>query len=395
MEARSLPEALKLIMEQRRCSGSQLARDLGVSQSWISQTSRGQKDTSTAKAIRMLASVGWEMVIRPKREEEDPVKRREFVTAAASVMFIPSPTASPYHDAEYVRQLASRLRRDLFDHGGVSLVPTVMRHGRNIQSAIVQQATGNRELQAAASDLALWTTAVWCDARRFDAAENAGRLALKLARGAGDVDAQAYAYNFLTEVAVDRGQVDRAMKYAQEGVKLPEIHESHRAWLNVRLAQSLSLIRGQEHSARSALEQTQGYLEDVQKFGGLSARDAGDMTGEVGIALAALRKYEKAQETLDDAVRLTGQSSPFLQGCYLGRQIETALRASQPTIAAEKMLRLARVVPLVTSTRLDKHVTQILKASARWATVPDMRQAREQLTSVASTEQQTGLGGIY
>jgi transcriptional regulator with XRE-family HTH domain len=385
MEARSLPEALKLIMEQRRCSGSQLARDLGVAQSWVSLASRGKKDTSTAKAARMLASVGWEMVIRPKREEEDPVKRREFVTAAASVMFVPSPSASPYQDPAYVRQLAARLRSAWFEHGGVSLVPTAMRHGRNIQSAMIRESVRNRELQAAASDLTYWISTVLFDARRFDAAENAGGLALKLARAAGDTNAQAWAYSRLTTVNVHRGQADRAVKYAQEGVALPDILESQRAWLNVRLAQSLALVRGQEHAARAALEHTQGYLEDAQKFGDLPARDTGDMAGTVGTALAGLRKYDNAQGYLEDAVRFTGQSSPHLQGYYLAWQAETALRDSQPSLAADRMLHLARVVPLVSSTQLDWRVTQILASSARWATVPEMRQAREQLRSVAPT----------
>jgi transcriptional regulator with XRE-family HTH domain len=383
MEARNLPDALNLIMEQRGCSGSQLARDVGVSQSWLSDASRGKKDTPTAKAIRLLASVGWEMVIRPKREEEDPVKRREFMAAAASVTFVPSPKASPYQDSAYVRELATRLRHDLFEHGGVSLVSTATRHAQNVQSALVKHVTRDRELQVAASDLTYWITAVLCDARLFNVAENAGGLTLRLARGAGDMDAQARAYIALTEVNVDRGKADRAVKYAQEGVALPEIFNTQRAWLNVFLAEAFALVRGQEQSACSALERTQGYLEESLRFGSLPARDAGDMAGEVGIALTSLRMYEKAHESLDNAVRLTGQSSPFLQGCYLGRQIETALRASQPSIAADRMLRLARVVPLVSSTRIDGHVTQILGASARWADMPDMRDARDQLRSVA------------
>src|SRR4051812_30424930 len=109
MEARNLPEALKLIMEQRACSGSRLASELGVSQQWLSDVYRGKKDTPTTKAIRLLASVGWELVIRPKREESDPVKRREFVTAAASVMFVPSPKVGPHQDPSYLAELTQRV----------------------------------------------------------------------------------------------------------------------------------------------------------------------------------------------------------------------------------------------------------------------------------------------
>src|SRR5918999_6361542 len=120
MEARSLPEALKLIMNQRKCSQTQLSRDLGKGQSWVSEVISGKQATSFAKMIKLLDGVGWDAVIRPKPEVQDPVKRREFVAAAASVMFVPSPKTGPYQDAVYLRGLAKRVAADRYQNGGSS-----------------------------------------------------------------------------------------------------------------------------------------------------------------------------------------------------------------------------------------------------------------------------------
>src|SRR5918992_1159272 len=68
MEARSLPEALKLIMRQRGCSQNRLSRDLRKSQSWISEVISGRRATEFAKVIKILDRVGWEVVIRPRRQ---------------------------------------------------------------------------------------------------------------------------------------------------------------------------------------------------------------------------------------------------------------------------------------------------------------------------------------
>src|SRR5918999_4597579 len=169
MEARNLSEALKLIMAQRGCSGSQLARDLGVSQSWLSYAARGKKDTSTGNAARLLASVGWELVIRPKTEDDDPMKRREFMTAAASVMFVPSPKVGPDQDPAYVRELARTVARARYEHGSGTITATAIKHLRRIESAVT---SGDRKLQEATSDLAV--EAVWTlsEAHGFDSAEN-------------------------------------------------------------------------------------------------------------------------------------------------------------------------------------------------------------------------------
>ncbi|MFE0149644.1 helix-turn-helix domain-containing protein [Nonomuraea sp. NPDC059007] len=80
VEVRTLPAALKAIMEQRRWTQAQLAEALGVSQTWVSHVSRGMRDTTMGKAIELLSRVGWQVRISP--EVEEPVERREFLTAA-------------------------------------------------------------------------------------------------------------------------------------------------------------------------------------------------------------------------------------------------------------------------------------------------------------------------
>lgn len=42
-------------MEQKGWTQTDLARELGVSQAWVSEMSRGQKDTGMAKAVNLLA----------------------------------------------------------------------------------------------------------------------------------------------------------------------------------------------------------------------------------------------------------------------------------------------------------------------------------------------------
>jgi transcriptional regulator with XRE-family HTH domain len=127
MDADVLPKALKAIMTRKGWSQVDLAAELGVSQSWVSQTSRGVKDSGIAKVQRLLDRIGWEVRITPKTEE-DPVKRRDFVTAVGSIAFVSSPKVGPYQDPEYVRALADRLARDRYEQGGIPVASTAIRH---------------------------------------------------------------------------------------------------------------------------------------------------------------------------------------------------------------------------------------------------------------------------
>src|SRR5918992_175746 len=216
MESRTLPEAVKSIMKVHGWSQSQLARELGVPRDWISKIKRGDRDPSIGRLSQLLAGIGWEVIIRPKREK-GPVKRREFVAAAASVMFVPSPTVGPYEDPTNVRELAQRLAHARYEHGGGAIAATAMKHIRRIEPAVAGR---DKQLQAAASNLAMESIWTLGDAHHFDAGENVGRLALELAKRSGNPDAQSRAYSALAALNIERGRADRALMYARRGVRL-------------------------------------------------------------------------------------------------------------------------------------------------------------------------------
>lgn len=376
MEARSLPEAFKMIMEQRRCSQNQLARDLRKGQGWVSDVINGKGGLEFAKVINILARVGLEVVIRPKREKLDPVKRREFVAAAASVMFVPSPKTGPYEDPEYVRDLTRRVAANRDEHGGAPGVSPAMRHIQQIRSAVDGR---DKKLQMAASGLAVETVYTLSDAGRFDTGQKVGELALTLARISRDADTQSRALSVLARVQYHRGDGGMAVKYAQQGAKLRDIPAQQQAWLKLRHGWSLSMVDSQERTARDVLDGVQRFLADGGGGNRQEVRDTADLMGSVGRALYDLREYHDAQVWLEDAVQHLGGSSPHLHGLFLARQITASLRAAQPEYAADRMLSLARVVPLVNSVRLNNDVKDILALSRPWRAVPEVHAARDQL----------------
>jgi transcriptional regulator with XRE-family HTH domain len=371
MDADVLPKALRAIMTRQGWSQTDLAAELGVSQSWVSQTSRGVKDSGIAKVQRLLDRIGWEVRISPKTEE-DPVNRRDFVTAVGSIAFVPSPKAGPYQDPEYVRALADRLARDRYEQGGIPVASTALRHMKKIGFTISGK---DRELQAAASDLACETARVFYDTRRYDVAQRAGSFALHLARQSADVGGQANACSVLSRICIDQRHGDRGIMYARRGLSLPDLPPAQRAWLKLRLARSLALVSGQERAARDR-------LAELGETEGLSAYERADMKGNVGVALAGMRAYPEAHLAIGEAVRLSGRCSPLLLVAYQAWQVEAAMMAAEPLWAAEHMVALARIVPMVSSARVNAHVEGILTMSGRWSEVPEMRQAREHLLSV-------------
>lgn len=358
-------------MARHGWSQTELAAELGVSQSWVSQTSRGVKDSGITKVQRLLDRIGWEVRITPKTED-DPVKRRDFVAAIGSIAFVPSPKVGPYQDSGYVRFLADRLARDRYEQGGIPVASTALRHMKKVGFAISGK---DRKLQAAASDLACETARIFYDSRRYDVAQRAGSFALNLARRSGDVDRQANACSALSRISIDRGNGDRGIMYARQGLSLPDIPLAQRAWLKLRLARSLALVPGQERAARDRLAE----LGDTE---GLSAYERADMKGNVGVALIRMRAYPGGHAAIAEAVTLSRQCSPLLLVAYQAWKVEAALAASEPLMAAEHMTALARIAPMVSSARVNSHITGILAMSARWACVPEMRQAREHLLSV-------------
>ncbi len=371
MDADVLPKALKTIMDRHGWSQTDLAAELGVSQSWVSQTSRGVKDSGIAKVQRLLVRIGWEVRITPK-SEDDPVKRRDFVTAVGAIAFVPSPKVGPYQDPEYVRTLADRLARNRYEQGGIPVSSIALRHMKKVGFTISGK---DRKLQAAASELACETARIFYDARRYDVALRAGSFALHLARRSEDVDGQANACSVLSRISIDRRHGDRGAMYAREGLALPDLPPARRAWLNLRLARSLALVPGQERTARDRLAE----LGDTQ---GMSPFETADMKGNVGVALAGMRAYPDAHAAIAEAVALSGQCSSLLLVAYQAWQVEAALMAGEPLPAAEHMCALARIAPMVSSARVNSHVSGLLALSARWSGVPEMRQAREHLISV-------------
>jgi transcriptional regulator with XRE-family HTH domain len=369
MDARNLPDALKLIMEMRGWSQNRLARELGISQSWLSYAMRGMKDTSTTKAIKILGRVGWELRITPKAEGDDRVNRREFV-AAASAAFIPAGKGSPFQDPQYVLALAARSARMGDELGGVPLVTSALRHAHGVKTAIK---SSDRELQIAAAELTHQAAMVMYDARKFQKAEQIGKFSLALAMRSKDLNSQARACQTLSQINTCQGRGERGAEYALHGLRFPDISPSERALLSVRLGRALALMPGQERKARSA-------LDTAQNIDGVHPPYAQSITGNVGIALDSLRIYSEADAYLAKTVE--SSLSPLGQALYLAHQVTTALHAAEPALAADRMHSLANIAPLVTSSHVDQHVREILAASARWAEVREIRTSRDQLRAV-------------
>jgi predicted XRE-type DNA-binding protein len=379
MESQSLPEAIRSILQTHGWSQAQLARNLDVSQDWISKVKRGDRDPSIGRLSRLLAGIGWEVVLRPKREKA-PVKRRDFVTAAASVMFVPSPKVGPYEDPTNVQDLAQRLAHARYEHGGGAIAGTAMKHIRRIQPVVMGH---DKKLQAAASDLAMESVWTLGDAHHFDAGENVGRLALELAKRSRSPDAQSRAYSALAQLNSTRGKIDRALLYAKNGVQVPEVPETQQAWMRLRKGRTLALVRGQEDTARDEMENVYGPLQD-RGFPGQSSVDIADMMCCIGTALNRIGAPTEAHGIFDEAVELLGDSSRLLHARLLAQQVLAALRMSQPSLAADPLLALTHTLPRVNSRTLDDVVLDVLAESAKWATVPEIRAARDQLKALAA-----------
>lgn len=372
---RSLTEAIQKTLEERSLRQDDLAREPGISRSYLSRIVNGHRDPNFSVAITWLNKMGYEVRIYPAKGKDGSVKRRAFLTAAASAAFIPSSAAGPYQDAAYVRALADDLAHTRDEVGGVPIVPTALRHVRHIAPAITGK---DRRLQAAASELARWSALVLYDAQRPDAAERIAGLSLALARASADVDAQARAYKTLSHINTDRGQGDRAAMFARQGLRLCGISDDERAILHIRLARALAIIPGQASAARAA-------LDHAQNIEGLSPFYALDIPGNAGIVLNAIGAHEKSDACFEQALRMIEDlenPAPLLYANYLAQQTIAALRRAEPEPAAERMHVLARMFPLVTSARLDRQIKEILTASAPWARVPEMRDARDRLRTL-------------
>jgi transcriptional regulator with XRE-family HTH domain len=358
-------------MGLRGWSQLDLARELGVSQSWVSQASRGMRDPGIARTERLLNRVGWEVRISPI-SEDDPVRRREFVAAAASITFVPSSKVGPYRDPGYVRYLAERLAHDRYQQGGTPIVSAALRHLRKVGPAIHGS---DRALQEASSDLACETARVLYDSRRYAAAEQTGIFALDLARRSGSLRAQADAYSALSRINIDQRRGDRGAMYARLGLRLGDLPPAQRAWLRLRLGRSLALLPGRERCAR-------GVLEEALTVDGLPPHEMADMVGNAGVAMLGMGQHDAARAAIANAVRIGAECSTLLFVAYQAWEVEAALRADNAPMAADRMTALARIAPLISSVRVDSHITDVYRLSGRWAGLPEMRDARDHLRSV-------------
>jgi hypothetical protein len=131
---------------------------------------------------------------------------------------------------------------------------------------------------------------------------------------------------------------------------------------------------GKERRSRQLLDVARG-LE------GFSWETMMAIVGNSGVALSRLGCHEEAARSMDEVMDLV-EGRQLSRGLWLGESVQAALRAADPLKAADRMSALAHVGPLITSSHFDQKVSDIIVASDRWASVPEMRDAREQLRAV-------------
>ncbi|WUH96799.1 helix-turn-helix domain-containing protein [Spirillospora sp. NBC_00431] len=387
MEAGDLGQALQTIMKEQGWTQVELAMRLGVTRGWVQHAVKARRDPGLGYVKDRLRRVGWEVVIRPVRKEDegkesDPVKRREFnanvIAAAASIAFVPAPNSTPYQSAEYVRGLAARLCVSYEQLGGIPLVSTALQYVHKIEGAISSR---DRELQEAAAELSRVSSQVLYDAKRLDVATRTGKLALTLARRSDYAEGIARTYENLCRFTTSSDPV-QAAHYAQRGLESPDLTDEYRARLNARLGTALSLqrrnARGAEKSALTALETARGASQ-------LSVDTSAVVLGSSGLCNARLRRYQAAHSELTNAVRMF-ESRPLLSAHWRAVQVTESLRAGDLSRAGEQMKALAHMVPLVTSAQVDRRMKEILTFSAQWGSVPEIKSARDELRSVVAEE---------
>ncbi|GLZ14572.1 hypothetical protein Acsp04_48070 [Actinomadura sp. NBRC 104425] len=392
MEVRSLPEALERIMKERGWTQCDLAQEIGKGQPWLSRVINGSRGTSLNTAMTVLQRVGWELAIRPKRDGkgEGSVKRREFhekVTKVAGaaiagkvsgVVLIPSEKVSPYQDLEYLRGLVEHLGTMYDQIGGNALVSTARRHAARIKAAMNSR---DRQLQMAASDLARKASIILNNARHIKEANDVGIFSLALARRAGYSDGVAHCYENLCYFNAAEDPL-QAAHYAKTGLQYPELTSEHRARLNARFGSAIVRVgnldrKSAEFASRSAVDEARTVSE-------LSTEAGAVVLGSSGNVLARLKRYDEADAAFEETLRLL-HDRPMLLASWTWGRIYASLAGVRLSEAAAQMEDLARIVPMLSSTQLDKEIARIMTRSQQWADVPEIRAARDQLRSVMPT----------
>jgi transcriptional regulator with XRE-family HTH domain len=360
-----LAEAFRVVMADRGWSASRLARELGTSQPWVSMVLSGKRDPGTRRAAALLKTAGWELALVPSGDD-DPMKRRNFLMAAATVALVPgSGPTNPYTSATYVDGLAARLAAHEAQLGGAPLAREAARHASKV---IPVARAGSPALQAAASRLCHQSALILHDVRQLGQAETTARAALSLGLAAGDVPASASACDVLSMTTAHLPD-GRGARYAQRGLGLPELPAAERAALSARLGRSLALA-GRTGAARASLDQA---LE--------LADGSAEVTGNAGIGLTDLGLTGQADDCLTTAARMTA-GQPFIHALYVARLAKAALRARNPGLTAQRMTTLAALVPLVDSPRLTIHARHLVDGTRIWEPIPEVRDARDALHEV-------------
>ncbi|WP_131740150.1 hypothetical protein [Actinomadura roseirufa] len=302
------------------------------------------------------------------------MKRREFMSVAATIAFVPTPVNDPYKDAEYVQGLADRLVDAHHLHGGVPLAATALRHVRKVKEAIGGEGHG---LKVAASNLARSASLALWDAQQVENADHVGRMALVLARRANYVEGISHCFENLCVFTTLRDPV-RAAHYAQSGLRSPGVTPEHEARLNARLGVALSWRTGGPGANAGA---SRTAIDRARAIDGLPPVANAVIAANAALSLASLRRYAEADAAFAAALGGFGDN-PLLHATWLTQRIKASLRAGAYPAAADQAGRLAAVAPLVDSARLDRHLAEITTMIGPRSEVPELREARDRLRAV-------------
>lgn len=395
MEFHSFPEAIESILEQRGWSRRRLAREWNRHFTWVGKAIRGERDTGIGEATRLLASVGYEVVIRPKREKWAPVKRREFhdkivklasgavAGKAAGVTFVPSAKLPAFRNHDYVTALADHIKVMRNEQGGARLIATAHSYIERIGIPDVINGT-DRKLQVATARLVNAHALTLYDADRLNYAEGVAGTSLALAQASGDREIQAVMYATLSQIATHAGAGDRGRHYADEGLKIGDINDALRAELIKRKMRALAILPQKEESAvlraYADIHNLDESSEDSFNVGSFKGLDI-----NLGVALSNLGKYQAAIRPFSDSARRFAEWSPYFYAQSLHGEIMSLLHVRMPEDAADRMLVLAHLMPLINSAQLHNDIKEIIGASAPWARASGMRDARDQLRTVVTT----------
>lgn len=300
------------------------------------------------------------------------MKRRDFIAHAATVTLVPSANGNPYRDPDYVSMIAERIKKGLYN-SGVTSASHAAQHLRRVERAIGAGRDG--KLTRAAAVLAHHVAIVHYNADDLPEAHKSGKLAFVLAQMCQDHEGQADALNGLALFSAYQRDGLRTQQYARQALTVPDISPESEATAHMRLGRALGML-SEARASRTHLDRAQEISSELPDF------KRTDMLGGIGVALSEQGNWKASHGTLTEVVRLMAPMSPFLGVHYLACHARTALRGSQPTLAAELVDALTRVASLVSSEGLNILYTEISRLTKPWAEAPEGKTMRDQLKSL-------------